>query len=219
MTKNDDTREYNPLDYENLTKSCVEELMRRGPYTLPLEKRFTGPGVYALFYTGDLPIYQPVRSLDATHPIYVGKAVPAGARKGLAKVTKGRSLYNRIKQHTGSIEATASLDVKDFLCRYLIVTPLWITMAERFLLEHYKPVWNVILDGFGNHDPGKGRYEGEITWWDALHPGREWATKLRQTRNAAAAEERLREYFEGKLAAEIPSEDDEAQEQDSIEEE
>jgi len=213
-----DTREYNPLDYANLTKSCVEELMRREPLTLALKEEFAGAGIYALFYNGDFPLYEHVRSPSAESPIYVGKAVPAGARKGLAKPTSAKSLFHRINQHTKSIEATSTLRVSDFLCRYLVVTPLWITMAERFLLEHYQPIWNVVLDGFGNHDPGKGRYEGEITWWDALHPGRAWAAKLQQTRDAAAAERRLIEFFEGKRAPEIPAEDDEAQEQDTIEE-
>lgn len=212
--------EYNPLDYANLTKSCVEELMQRDPLRLPLTEPFAGAGIYALFYDGKFPLYQhaSARSEHATQPIYVGKAVPAGARKGLAKQTSGKSLYNRIKQHTKSIEAASSLRVQDFTCRYLVVTPLWITMAERFLLEHYKPIWNVVLDGFGNHDPGGRRYEGEITWWDALHPGRSWAGKLQPTRDAAAAKKRLREFFEGKREAEIPPEDDETQELESIEE-
>ncbi|MEA2571752.1 MAG: hypothetical protein QOI24_3753 [Acidobacteriota bacterium] len=213
-----ETREYNPLDYANLTKSCVEELMRRTAQPLPIRPVFSGAGIYALFYTGNLPLYAPVRSPSADCPIYVGKAVPAGARKGLAKPTHARSLFHRINQHTKSIEATKSLRAGDFLCRYLVVTPLWITMAERFLLEHYRPIWNVVLDGFGNHDPGKRRYEGEITWWDALHPGRAWARQLQPTRDAAMAKRRLVEFFEGKRAAEMPAEDDEAREQETIEE-
>jgi len=215
-----DTAEYNPLDYSNLTKSCVEELLRRQIHPLPMVKAFPGAGIYALFYQGNFGPYQHerIRSLDSTKPIYVGKAVPAGARKGLAKQSTGTPLFNRIKQHTASIVAAPTLRVEDFACRYLVVTPLWITMAERFLLEHYQPIWNVILDGFGNHDPGKRRYEGEITWWDALHPGRNWASRLAPTRSAAAARKRLREFLEGKRPAEIPAEDDESQEQESIEE-
>lgn len=123
---------FDPLDYDNLTKSCVEELMRRRPHPLPPDLPFTGPGVYALFYRGDLPIYQSVRSLDATLPIYVGKAVPPGARKGLPKIGQGRSLLNRLKEHSESIRATKTLRLQDFSCRYLVVRPLWITMAERF---------------------------------------------------------------------------------------
>ena len=43
------------------------------------------------------------------------------------------------------------------------------------------PVWNLCLDGFGNHDPGAGRRQGEASWWDTLHPGRRWASQLRLT--------------------------------------
>lgn len=169
--------EYNPLDYANLTKNCVQELMGRGPYSLPLGEVFPGAGVYALFYQGDLDLYSPISSPDASWPIYVGKAVPAGARKGTAaKATAiGRPLFTRISEHVSSIQAVQNLRIEDFLCRYLVVTPLWITMAERFLIEHYRPVWNVCIEGFGLHDPGKGRHQGEISWWDALHPGRIWA--------------------------------------------
>lgn len=205
---------YNPLDYGNLTKSCVEELMRRGPFTLPLEERFIGAGVYALFYNGDHPIYQAVRSQNAERPIYVGKAVPPGARKGTKQKTRSRALYNRIAEHVRSIEAAENLRIEDFVCRYLVVTPLWITMAERFLLEHYQPVWNVIIEGFGIHAPGSGRHAGEISWWDALHPGRSFASNLRQTRTVEMAEQRLREFFAGQRPAEIPPDDEEESEED-----
>jgi len=69
-------------------------------------------------------------------------------------------------------------------------------MAERFLIEHYQPLWNVWVDGFGNHPPGKGRPAGEVSWWDALHPGRGWAASLQQARDSDRAIERVRQYFE-----------------------
>jgi len=186
--------EYNPLDYDNLTKNCVQELMTRGPFIFPMA-RFQGSGVYALFYTGGLAFYSSLRSPDAVLPIYVGKAVPPGARKGLSGGTRSFSLFGRLTEHMHSIGSAVNLEVADFLCRYLVVTPLWITMAERFLIEHYRPLWNVWIDGFGNHPPGKGRPAGEISWWDALHPGREWATLLRQTRSQAEASRRVEDFF------------------------
>lgn len=186
--------EYNPLDYANLTRNCVIELMRRGPFALPLGAQFAGAGVYALFYTGTAKMYAKVRSDDATWPVYVGKAVPPGARKG-GIARQSRALYSRIGEHAKSIDAATNLRTEDFLCRYLVVTPLWITMAERFLIDHYKPIWNVCVEGFGNHDPGSGRHEGEITWWDVLHPGRAWAAKLRRTRTAKDGEEHLRKFL------------------------
>jgi hypothetical protein len=174
--------------------------MKQGPFALPLANSFEGAGVYALFYKGELPLYEGAKSPDATIPIYVGKAVPPGGRKGgVVQVQGATPLYKRIREHTTSIEAT-DLGIVNFLCRYLVVTPLWITMAERFLIEHYQPVWNIAGDGFGMHAPGKGRFEGEISWWDALHPGRPFAGTLRQTRTKEQAEAKVREFFETKRA-------------------
>src|SRR5438132_1318200 len=130
--------EYNPLDYANLTRNCVEELMRRPTCALPLNVEFQGAGVYALFYKGPLPFYATVRSPEATWPIYVGKAVPPGGRKGQRPSGRSAALFVRISQHAASIRAAKNLDLNDFVARFLVVTPLWITMAERFLIEHYQ---------------------------------------------------------------------------------
>lgn len=44
---------------------------------------FKGAGIYAIYYEGDFPPYAPIsRKTETEIPIYVGKAVPAGARKG-----------------------------------------------------------------------------------------------------------------------------------------
>ncbi len=191
----DSSEEYNPLDYDNLTKNCVQELMRRGPYPLEAPAPFNGSGVYALFYTGNLPLYRPVRSEKARWPIYVGKAVPPGARKGAKSAGPTKALYLRLREHHDSIAAARNLEPGDFLCRYLAVTPLWITMAERLLIEDFQPLWNVCIEGFGLHDPGGGRYEGQRSWWDVLHPGRRWASRLQETRTTRDAERRIREFL------------------------
>ncbi len=143
---------FNPLDYANLTKNVIDELMRQGPFALPLERVFIGAGVYALFYVG--AEYALEKSLDAQRPIYVGKAVPAGARKGLIsnEPVAETNLYDRLAEHTASIKAAEDLASADFLCRYLVVEPLWIVMAEQFLITNFKPLWNLELDGFGNHN-------------------------------------------------------------------
>jgi len=191
--------EYNPLDYANLTRNCVEELMRQAPLNLPLDQRFEGAGVYALFFRGSSGIYAEFRSEELKRPIYVGKAVPKGGRKGASSPAGSRSLFRRLSEHTHSISLANNLHIEDFVVRYLVVTPLWITMAERFLIEHYKPVWNVCIEGFGNHAAGAGRYEGEVSWWDTLHPGRGWAQKLRQTRTTMAAEDMLGTFLSSYL--------------------
>jgi hypothetical protein len=187
---------YDPLDYQNLTINLVRELMTRGPFSLPLAETVKGPGVYALFYNGDFEPYANVCSPDATHPIYVGKAVLPGARKGGgASAPASAPLYGRIKEHVQSIRHAKNLKIEHFSCRYLVVVPLWITMAERFLLEHYRPLWNVCVEGFGLHDPGGGRRKGENSWWDSLHPGRPWASLQQQGRKHDEALDRLKSYY------------------------
>jgi Eco29kI-like restriction endonuclease len=189
--------EYNPLDYRNLTVNLVRELLSRPAGRLPPDKAFPGAGVYAIFYHGRFAPYQSITESELQQPIYVGKAIPSGGRKGSASgsLAAGQPLYHRLRQHASSIDAAKNIELRDFSCRYLVVTPLWITMAERFLIENFQPVWNVCIEGFGIHDPGSGRYEGEVSWWDALHPGRSWANKVRQTRTQADAERRLADWF------------------------
>jgi hypothetical protein len=34
-------------------------------------------------------------------------------------------------------------------------------------------VKDAAVDGFGNHDPGKGRYKQARSDWDVIHPGRQ----------------------------------------------
>ena len=189
---------YDPLDYDNLTVNLVRELMSRPPLGLPLPDRFPGPGVYALFYNGDYGPYARLRSADATQPIYVGKAVPPGARAGGSAPDESEPvLHRRIGEHVRSLEAAENLRLADFACRHLVVVPLWITMAERFLIEHYQPCWNVCIAGFGLHDPGSGRHAGQRSWWDTLHPGRAWADNLRP-REKADVEARLSAFTEGR---------------------
>ena len=191
-----DEKPYNPLDYDNLTMNLVRELMSRGPYALPLPEPFIGPGVYALFYKGDFEHYASLRSTKADQPIYVGKAEPPGGRKGIVEnADMARSLHKRIKEHCASISSTKNLRIEDFMCRYLVVVPLWITMAERFLIEHYRPVWNLCLDGFGNHHPGKHRFDGDLSSWDLMHPGRQWAEKLNKDRAVDQVLVSLREFL------------------------
>jgi len=166
------------LDYDNLAQNIVRALMEQPRASLPPSKRFTGSGVYAIYYNGELEFYEDVRATET--PIYVGSAVPAGKRKGGALVSSStRSLYSRLAQHAKSVDQAENLALNEFKCRYLVVVPVWIGLAERFLIEHFQPLWNTVIDGFGNHDPGKGRYSGKRPRWDILHPGRHWADKLR----------------------------------------
>jgi hypothetical protein len=71
---------YDPLDYDNLARNIVGALMEQPLGSIPPKLQFAGAGVYALYYSGDIDWYAEVSRSDS--PIYVGKAVPAGRRKG-----------------------------------------------------------------------------------------------------------------------------------------
>ena len=175
---------YDPLNYENLARSVVTALLENPLHPLPPKERFAGAGVYAIYYSGPLDFYGPISSCECRVPIYVGKAIPEGGRKGVSSDTggSGSPLYNRLRQHAKSVGHAENLDAADFHCRFLVVVPIWITLAERFLTSHFKPVWNVTVDGFGNHDPGKGRRAMRRPVWDIVHPGRPWAGRLEADR-------------------------------------
>lgn len=173
---------FNPLDKRNLGESVADAALQSPLHNLPPEP-FIGAGVYLLYYMGNNPIYSKLKEANAEevlYPIYVGKAVPAGARKGGLglNVNHGPALFNRLSEHSESVKAVENLNIDDFKCRFLVVDDIWIPLAESLMIERFAPVWNQVLDGFGNHDPGKGRYSGKMPFWDCVHPGREWAKRL-----------------------------------------
>ena len=189
---------YDPLDYDKLAASVVGELLRTPLSPLPLAEHFKGPGVYAVYYGGDFKPYAPLTCDASDVPIYVGCAMPSGARKGgtsKGDASSGSALYSRLNQHANSIEQAKNLRLAHFRCRYLVVLRVWIRLAERFLIDQYRPIWNVCIDGFGNHDPGKGRRLGARPAWDIMHPGRPWAKELDKRESASEVLARLRRFL------------------------
>ena len=174
---------YNPLDKVHLGKSVAEALLSGKMCSLKDLEPFTGAGIYAIYYSGDFAAYKRIRVKKNTEiPIYVGKAVPAGARKGNFGLDSdpGTVLYKRLKEHADSIRQAEIIDIKDFLCRYLVVDDIWIPLGESLPIAQFSPIWNKLVDGFGNHDPGKGMYNQIRSRWDTLHPGRSWAIKCQE---------------------------------------
>jgi hypothetical protein len=176
---------FNPLDKTNLGESVAEAMLERPVGPLPPEEPFVGAGIYALYYVGDFPLYADIAKHNRNNkyrwPIYVGKAVPPGARKGGLGlgVDPGQELLRRLAEHAASIEQAENLELRDFRCRYLVVDDIWIPLAESLLIEKFSPIWNHKIDGFGNHAPGSGRYNQQRSPWDVIHPGRPWAARLR----------------------------------------
>jgi len=219
---------YNPLDMNSIAESVVRELLNQPCVEFPPPAKFRGAGVYALYYRGDFPAYRRIAERNANGcemPIYVGRAEPEGARKGLNVVAGAatQKLYNRLHQHAKSIRAATNLNVSHFRCRYRVVEDLFVPLAERRLIEEFKPVWNILLDGFGLHDPGGGRYAGARSPWDEVHPGRKWYDKLKANeRTSEEWSERIVAFIadvERGVITEVPVLDDgevvEAEEEDT----
>ncbi|NMY43492.1 Eco29kI family restriction endonuclease [Pseudomonas sp. WS 5013] len=196
---------FNPLDKKNLGASVAEALLANAVQPLDDLPVFEGAGVYAIYYTGNFAPYARLSAVNQNGqfklPIYVGKAVPAGARMGggLDSIP-GKVLHKRLKEHADSIRSAENLNIEDFHCRFLVVDDIWIPLGESLLIARFTPVWNSLIDGFGNHNPGKGRHEGMRPRWDVLHPGRAWALNLKDRPESAQeiandAESYLRERF------------------------
>jgi hypothetical protein len=191
---------YNPLAKRNLAASIVLKLLQQEPHELA-PSRFVGAGIYLVYYTGDFEAYRPISDANNKRrfeqPIYVGKAVHAGSRKGGEgfDTPHGYSLCKRLEEHGDSIKAVTNLKFSDFRCRWLVVDEVFIPLGESMLISHFRPLWNLVVDGFGNHPPGKGRIHGKKPMWDVLHPGRKWADELGASVTRADVLARIAEHF------------------------
>lgn len=182
---------FNPLDKQNLGKSVAEALLRVEAEPLTSLTQFGGAGIYAIYYSGEFPAYAPIADRNQggnfNLPIYVGKAIPPGGRKGGVGLREKphTALFSRLADHRQSLMDAVNLDVTDFSCRYLLVDDIWIPLGESLLIAQYNPLWNIKLDGFGNHTPGQRRFEQYRSTWDTVHPGRAWAMKCKPRKETA----------------------------------
>ena len=158
-------RSYNPLSVNELGQNAARALMGYPAVPLPPAPSFEGAGVYTIHYDGSFSAYAGIR---AEEPIYVGKALTSDSR----------SLYERLSKHATSIKSAENLDLADFHCRWLVLDRVWVGLTEQVLIDEYRPLWNVVVAGFGINAPGKGRKDQRKSQWDTLHPGRSYAADL-----------------------------------------
>jgi hypothetical protein len=210
LGEGEDTTPFNPLDTKNLAIAVTKALLEKTARRLDALSPFRGAGIYAIYYSGPFPAYRPIAAENPERqhpkwPIYVGKAIPPGGRRGAFNLaaTDTTALFGRLREHAESVTAAENLRVQDFSCRFLVVQDLWIPLAEGLLISHFAPVWNTLVDGFGNHDPGSGRYNGLRPRWDVLHPGRAWAIKCKpRSESEADIQREVSSYLAG---AAVPS--------------
>lgn len=153
-------------------------------------ERFYGSGVYAIYYNGDFKAYRQLARSE--HPIYVGKADPADAA---AKTVydQGDRLANRLNDHCRNISKVATtLRLKDFEYRALVVQSGWQTSAEDYLIDLFRPIWNNeigICYGFGKHGDDPATRANLRSPWDTMHPGRDWAHRDKNMKDAKSEKE------------------------------
>ena len=131
---------FDPLARINLAASAAEALLERDPEALGTLEPFIGAGVYAIYYVGDYEPYKVLKSANENGqwlaPIYVGKAIPSGGRKGGLGLTPPAKpyLFKRLTEHAESIRsASSTLSIDDFFCRFLVVEDIWIPLVENLM--------------------------------------------------------------------------------------
>jgi hypothetical protein len=192
--------------FAELVKDAIRFFNGTPVHTLLPPESFLGTGVYALYYTGPNPLYSKYAELNRLsygHPIYVGKAVPRGWRQSRVSDELGaqsRELHTRLREHSRNITLGADLSLSDFSCRFVIFEQEgsdMISTIEAALIKLNRPLWNTAVDGFGNHDPGKGRYEQAKSDWDVIHAGRTWVDKCNgQPKSKEAILTNIAQHFE-----------------------
>jgi Eco29kI restriction endonuclease len=152
-------------------------------------ERFYGSGVYALYYNGNFSAYTGISKRE--HPIYVGKADPAAPSSKTA-FEQGDRLANRLNDHRKNIaKATTTLRVEDFEYRALVVQTGWQIAAENYLIHLFKPIWNSEINiayGLGKHGDDPGTRANLRSPWDTMHPGRDWASRDPNMKDARSPE-------------------------------
>jgi hypothetical protein len=172
-------------EYSGVVSNAIDFLECTPIHELPPPGPFPGVGVYAIYYIGPCEYYRAIATANARSsklPIYVGKAVPEGWRTARVLPAKSsQQLSHRLLEHARSIQQGSGIELADFRCRFVILGDAevdLVTGIEAQMIRRYVPIWNSLVDGFGNHDPGSGRYNQAKSEWDVLHPGRRWADRL-----------------------------------------
>ncbi|MET8697364.1 Eco29kI family restriction endonuclease [Kitasatospora sp. NPDC004723] len=199
-------RHFNPLRRENLFRSVQWALQSAAPVNLadPLP-RFAGSGLYALYYAGPHELYTPISSELCGAPVFVGSALPGGRRSYRAEDGHVRGdespVWRRLAEHHRKLEACTDLDPGDFRVRFLLTDELFIEPAADLTIRDHRPVWNVLLDGFGVHAPGSVRASRALRpRWHEVHQGIAWADQMQPQPDGAAV---LRDAVRTHLASSV----------------
>ena len=166
-----------------------------------------GSGVYAIYYVGEHPAYVEITRSET--PIYVGKADPDAPTAATPR-HQGARLFGRLADHRAAIQEVENyaidkgfphpILVDDFVCRRLVCVTNAQLVAERHLIEIFRPAWNYeskICFGISKHGDSSETRRNRMSPWDVLHPGREWAltSPVREGMTAETVSSKLAKHF------------------------
>jgi hypothetical protein len=189
-------------DLESIVAKAIDFFKKTPVHPLPPPHRFSGTGVYGLYYIGDFDLYAPIANqnrIEYTIPIYIGKAVPPGRRTSRSLNNVSANLLGRLREHENSIKRANNLETQDFRCRFMVLDGVesdLIEAVEARLIRHHSPLWNACISGFGIHVPGSGRTGQQPSEWDTFHPGRAWGGTLTgKQRNIEELRNRVKQFL------------------------
>jgi len=133
---------YRRDEFSELLKDAVRFFHGTPVCKFPPEERFTGAGVYAIYYIGKTGLYakfgQEINRQDYRLPIYVGKAEPTGSRKG--------DLEEQLTTIKTLILGIRGLRLKDFRLR-IVDESSCVIYGDVYtsIKRKYRPIWNRLM--------------------------------------------------------------------------
>ena len=184
------TTTFDPADPKTVGRMVSLALLAQPMVPLADIKSSYGSGVYAIYYSGDHPLYASISGTET--PIYVGKADPQNDDASTPR-EQGAKLTARLLEHAGTIATAAGyakqlpsgldmIRLDDFSCRRLVCATNAQLVAEKHLIRTFWPVWNAETKacwGMSKHGDAAKTRANKRSPWDVVHPGRQWALDAR----------------------------------------
>lgn len=184
------TTTFDPADPKTVGRMVSLALLAQPLMPLGEIRSSYGSGVYAIYYSGDHPLYAGISGSET--PIYVGKADPQNDDASTPR-EQGAKLTARLLEHAGTIATAAAyanelpsglspIRLEDFRCRRLVCATNAQLVAEKHLIRTFWPVWNAETKacwGMSKHGDAAKTRANKRSPWDVVHPGRQWALDSR----------------------------------------
>lgn len=198
---------FDPSNPDTIGRLVVLALLAQDRVPLGELRPTYGSGIYAIYYVGQHPAYAEISGTET--PIYVGKADPDEPRAASPR-EQGVRLFGRLADHRSAVREVEQyaidnddphpLLVQDFECRRLVCATNAQLVAERHLIDMFKPAWNSetkICFGISKHGDSSETRRNKKSPWDVLHPGRDWAmtSPVREGMSPDTVTAKLAEHF------------------------